>query len=83
MLCTALEAGDFIERLNTDTEDMGKVTGTNCHSRATSPGVYFTTQRFISPKNSIKEKERSNNTIQNVILTALTSCHFLLGMFSG
>lgn len=83
MLCTALEAGDFIERLNTDTEAMGKVTGTNCHGRATSPGVYFTAQRFISPKNSVKEKERTNYTIQNVILTALTSCHFLLGMFPG
>lgn len=57
MLCTALEAGDLRERLNTDTEAMGKVTGTNCRGSATSPDVYFTTQRFISPKNSVKEKE--------------------------
>lgn len=60
MLCTTLERGDFRERLNTDTEDLGKVTEVNCRSRATSPAVYFTTEKFISPKkNSIKEKEKN------------------------
>lgn len=56
MLCTALEAGDFIERLNTDTEAMGKVTGTNSRGRATSPGVYFTAQRLFLLKIQLKRK---------------------------